>query len=186
MAGAPALSSACGVCHWLRGAAGAQRLAAATLSPWGTGLTDPPPWPTTQDPWGLGLIFVLVLKEVPFLLWAALAHLQRPDVARRLRQELTLAHTLGYSEREAWWRVGWPQLLPRLAVPLLGVWAYGLTVVDVALVIGPDHASHAGHAGLAMAAGCRPHCLTRKVPLRPGVWRWYWRLVQWCSGACGD
>lgn len=107
------------------------------LSPWATGLTAPPPWPSTQDPWGLGLIAVLVCKEIPFLLWAALAHLQRPDVARRLQQELRLAHTLGYSAQAAWWRVGWPQLLPRLAAPLLAVLAYGLTVVDVALLIGP-------------------------------------------------
>ena len=107
------------------------------LSPWATGLTTPPPWPTTQDPWGLGLMAVLVLKEVPFLLWAALAHLQRPDVARRLQQELRLAHTLGYSTAQAWWRVGWPQLLPRLSAPLVAVLAYSLTVVDVALIIGP-------------------------------------------------
>ena len=83
------------------------------LSPWATGLTTPPPWPTTQDPWGLGLMAVLVCKEIPFLLWAALAHLQRPDVARRLQQELRLAHTLGYGASAAWWRVGWPQLLQR-------------------------------------------------------------------------
>lgn len=108
------------------------------FSPWATGLTAPPPWPTTQDPWGLGLIAVLVCKEIPFLLWAALAHLQRPDVARRLQQELRLAHTLGYSASAAWWRVGWPQLLPRLTAPMLAVLAYGLTVVDVALLIGPS------------------------------------------------
>ena len=30
------------------------------LSPWATGFEAPPPWPTTQDPWGLGLIAVLV------------------------------------------------------------------------------------------------------------------------------
>ena len=38
------------------------------LSPWLTGFDFPPPWPTTQDPWGLGLIAALVLKEIPFLL----------------------------------------------------------------------------------------------------------------------
>ncbi len=107
------------------------------LSPWATGLDAPPPWTTTQDPWGLGLVAVLVFKEVPFLLWAAMAHLQRPDVARRLQQELLLAHTLGYRTSAAWWRVGWPQLLPRLTAPLLAVLAYSLTVVDVALIIGP-------------------------------------------------
>ncbi len=107
------------------------------LSPWATGLDVPPPWPTTQDPWGLGLVAVLVCKEMPFLLWAALAHLQRADVARRLRQELQLARTLGHTTAQAWWRVGWPQLLSRLYAPLLAVLAYNLTVVDVALVIGP-------------------------------------------------
>ena len=107
------------------------------LSPWATGMNAPPPWATTQDPWGLGLIAVLVLKEIPFLLWAAMGHLQRPDVTRRLQQELRLAHSMGYSAQAAWWRVAWPQVLPRLAAPLLAVLAYSLTVVDVALIIGP-------------------------------------------------
>lgn len=108
------------------------------LSPWATGLDAPPPWPTTQDPWSLGLIGVLVCKEIPFLLWTALAHLQRPDVAQRLRRELLLAHTMGYSPRAAWWRVGWPQLLAHQRAPLLAVLAYNLTAVDVALLIGPS------------------------------------------------
>jgi putative thiamine transport system permease protein len=107
------------------------------LSPWATGFDAPPPWLTTQDPWGLGLIAVLAFKEIPFLLWAALGHLQRPDVARRLQQELQVAQTLGYSPRTAWWRLAWPQIWPRLSGPMLAVLAYGLTVVDVALVIGP-------------------------------------------------
>jgi putative thiamine transport system permease protein len=107
------------------------------LSPWATGLQAPPPWPTTQDPWGLGLIAVLALKETPFLLWAAHTHLLRPDVAQRLQRELQLAASFGYGAQAAWWCIVWPQLLPRLAAPLLAVLAYGLTVVDVALVIGP-------------------------------------------------
>ncbi|MBC7438248.1 MAG: ABC transporter permease [Bdellovibrionales bacterium] len=107
------------------------------LSPWATGFDEPPPWPTTQDPWGLGLIAVLVFKEVPFLLWAAATQLQRSDVALRWTRELQVAHTLGYSGQAAWWRVLWPQLWPRLRWPLLAVLAYSLTVVDMALVIGP-------------------------------------------------
>lgn len=107
------------------------------LSPWATGWDAPPPWPTSQDPWGLGLVAVLVCKEIPFVLWSALAQLQRPDVALRLQQALQLAATLGYSTRATWWRVVWPQLWPRLVGPLLAVLAYSLTVVDVALLIGP-------------------------------------------------
>ncbi|MBX3657039.1 MAG: ABC transporter permease [Ramlibacter sp.] len=107
------------------------------LSPWATGLQAPPPWPTTQDPWGLGLIAVLVAKEVPFLLWAAATQLQRPDVAVRWPQELAQARSMGYAPATAWWRVLWPQLWPRLWGPLVAVLAYSLTVVDMALVIGP-------------------------------------------------
>jgi putative thiamine transport system permease protein len=107
------------------------------LSPWASGLDAPPPWATTQDPWGLGLIAVLVCKEIPFLLWAASSQLLRPDVAQRLQRQLQLAASLGYDAHSAWWRIVWPQLLPALAAPLLAVLAYSLTVVDVALVIGP-------------------------------------------------
>ena len=107
------------------------------LSPWATGLAAPPPWVTTQDPWGLGLIAVLVLKETPFLLWAAATQLQRAEVAQRFRAETHIARSMGYSGRTIWWRVVWPQLWPRLRWPMLAVLAYGLTVVDVALVIGP-------------------------------------------------
>lgn len=107
------------------------------FSPWATGLYAPPPWQSTQDPWGLGLVLVLVVKEVPFLLWAAAAQLQRVDLAERWRRELRLARSMGYGARAAWWRVLWPQLWPRLRWPLLAVLAYSLTVVDMALVIGP-------------------------------------------------
>ena len=107
------------------------------LSPWLTGFDSPPPWPTTQDPWGLGLILALVAKEVPFLLWTAATQLQRDDVRQRWRAEHTLAQTLGYAPRRAFWLVLWPQLATRLRWPLLAVLAYGLTVVDMALVIGP-------------------------------------------------
>lgn len=107
------------------------------LSPWATGLEEPPSWPTSQDPWGLGLVLVLVAKEVPFLLWTAAGQLQRPELARRWAQELQLAASMGYSSRHAWWRVLWPQLWPRMWGPLLAVLAYGLTVVDMALLVGP-------------------------------------------------
>lgn len=109
-----------------------------SVSPALTGLADPPPWPLTQDPWGLGLIAVLVAKEVPYLLWSAASHLQREDVRDRWLREWRLAQTLGYGPRRAWWRVVWPQLAPRLLAPALAVLAYSLTVVDMALVIGPS------------------------------------------------
>ena len=107
------------------------------VSPWATGFQAPPSWSTTQDPWGLGLIVVLVAKEVPFLLWVAASHLQRADETQRLLLDLQVARSMGYAAGIAWWRVVWPQLWPRLRWPMLAVLTYSMTVVDVALVIGP-------------------------------------------------
>ncbi len=97
----------------------------------------PPDWPTVNDPQGIGLTAVLLAKELPFLLWNAVALLARPDVALSLRGWLASGATLGYCRAGVWWRVLWPLLLPRLAWPLLAVLAYGLTVVDLALIVGP-------------------------------------------------
>jgi putative thiamine transport system permease protein len=107
------------------------------LSPWLTGFEWPPTWQTTQDPFGIGLIIALVAKETPFLLWNAATQLSRDDVQTRWQREHALAQTLGYSHTTAFWKVIWPQLSVRLHWPLLAVLAYGLTVVDMAIIIGP-------------------------------------------------
>lgn len=101
------------------------------------GWNAPPDLATVQDPFGLALIAGLVLKEVPFLLWNVVAQLRPVAQNAQLRQQLQTAQAMGYPAASVWWRVLWPQLLPRLALPLLAVWAYGLTVVDMALVLGP-------------------------------------------------
>ena len=108
------------------------------LSPWLTGFEQPPQIATSQDAYGLGLIAMLIFKEVPFLLWAAATQLQRDDTGARWLRECQAAQTLGYSASTAFWRVVWPQLSPRLLWPLLAVLAYGLTVVDAALIAGPS------------------------------------------------
>ncbi len=101
------------------------------------GWAAPPDWPTVNDPYAAGLVAVLVGKELPFLLWNTVALLARPDIAAALRGWLASGATLGYRGAAVWWRVLWPLLLPRLAWPLLAVLAYGLTVVDLALIVGP-------------------------------------------------
>jgi len=119
---------------WLFAPAGLLARAIAPLAGW----SAPPAWVTVNDPQGLMLIGVLVLKETPFLLWNLAALLARTDEAARLKQALAMAGSLGYTRRAFWWRLGWPLVLPLLAWPLLAVLAYGLTVVDVALVVGPN------------------------------------------------
>ena len=101
------------------------------------GWAEPPQWITTQDPLGLSLVTVLVLKEVPFLIWLIGAHLARPDIAQMLRGHFRVSQSLGHGSASVWMRVFIPQILPRLKWPLLIVWFYGASVVDVALAIGP-------------------------------------------------
>ena len=108
---------------------------AAPLAGW----TSPPDVSTVHDPLGMALILGLVLKEVPFLLWNVAAQLRPVAQAAQLRQALLTGQAMGYSAASVWWRVLWPQLLPRLALPLLAVWAYGASVVDMALVLGPTN-----------------------------------------------
>ena len=129
----PHAALAIGLVLWLSPSGWALRL----VSPGLTGFDTPPPWLTTQDPWGLGLILALWLKEVPFLLWVAATQLQREDLRRRWQAEFALAQTLGRTPDQAFAQVVWPQLATRLRWPLLAVLAYGLTVVDMALIIGP-------------------------------------------------
>ena len=101
------------------------------------GWSSPPDVATVQDPWGISLIVGLALKELPFLLLNVVAQFQKVGQGAELERHLQVAATLGYSARSTWLRVLWPQLLPRLALPLLAVWAYSFTVVDMALVLGP-------------------------------------------------
>lgn len=101
------------------------------------GWTSPPQWVTTQDPWGFTLIAALVLKETPFLVWALAALLNRDDMRRALDGQVAVARSLGHGPMSIFLRVILPQLLPRMAGPLIAVLAYSLTVVDMAVVVGP-------------------------------------------------
>jgi putative thiamine transport system permease protein len=97
----------------------------------------PPSWMTVQDPYGVSLVMALVLKEVPFLLVMIWAVLARGDSALALAGQWRAARSLGHGPGSVWLRVVQPQLLQRLAWPLAAVLAYGCTVVDMALVLGP-------------------------------------------------
>lgn len=103
-----------------------------------TGWTAPPQWVTTQDPDGVWLIAALVLKETPFLVWVFASLLNRDDLRLQLAGHAAVARSLGHGAVSTFLRVIFPQLLPRVALPLIAVFAYGMTVVDMALVIGPS------------------------------------------------
>ncbi len=106
---------------------------ARALSPWATGWDRPPDLDSVNDAAGLALIVGLVVKEVPFLTLVTLSAFGRLPVAR----DLAAARALGYGAGVAWAKVILPQLWPLLRLPLCAVLAYGLSNVEMAMILGP-------------------------------------------------
>ncbi len=107
---------------------------ARALSPWATGWSDPPDLMILNDPGGLALTAGLVAKEVPFLLLMALAALPQTDAPRRA----AIAASLGYGRAMGFVLTTLPPLYARLRLPVFAVLAYGMTNVDMALILGPS------------------------------------------------
>lgn len=104
------------------------------FSPWLTGFDRPPNWITVQDPYGVSLILALVVKEMPYLLFVMLATMK----SIKARESLQVGQALGYSRFTLWRKVLIPQLYPIIRLPIFIIIAFSLTVVDLALVIGPN------------------------------------------------
>ena len=87
------------------------------------------------DRYGVGLGLTLAVKESVFLLWASYALLGDPALAQ---QHLVL-RTQGYGR---WQCLAWlvlPRLMPQMRIVLLATAAWTLSVVDVALILGPGN-----------------------------------------------
>lgn len=80
------------------------------------------------------MILVLVLKEIPFLLLMIAATRQQIPQQQWLR----LSKSFGIKPRKAWWLIVAPALLKPLRMPLLAVIVYSLSVVDIAILVGPN------------------------------------------------
>jgi putative thiamine transport system permease protein len=103
------------------------------LSPWATGWDRPPDLLIVNDPWGLALVAGLVVKEVPFLLLMVLAALPQAD---SLRSQM-VARALGYGRVTGWLKAVAPRVYAQIRLPVYAVLAYSMSVVDVALILGP-------------------------------------------------
>ncbi len=99
-----------------------------------TGWDRPPDLLIVQDPWGLTLTAGLVAKEVPFLLLMALAALGQTDARRRMR----VAQALGYGRISGWLKTVFPAVYAQIRLPVYVVLAYSMSVVDVAMILGPS------------------------------------------------
>ncbi len=101
------------------------------------GWQTPPNWITTHDPNGLALIAALTIKEAPFLIWIIAGLLNRDDIRQIFNNQRAAATSLGHGGISVWLRLFLPQMMPKLIWPLVIVFIYAATVVDMSLVIGP-------------------------------------------------
>lgn len=88
-----------------------------------------------KDPYGIGLALALAVKEVPFLLLMSMPILSQ----LKIDQTTKVSASLGYSQHQMWWKCIFPQWFSKMRFPMLAVIAYSLSVVDVALIIGPTN-----------------------------------------------
>ncbi|UUM29594.1 ABC transporter permease [Vibrio japonicus] len=88
-----------------------------------------------KDPYALGLILMLAIKEVPFLVLMSIPILQQLKIEKIQK----VSQSMGYSSAQTWWKCILPQWLSKLRFPMLAVIAYSLSVVDVALIVGPNN-----------------------------------------------
>ncbi|MBS1301945.1 ABC transporter permease subunit [Loktanella sp. SALINAS62] len=103
-------------------------------SPWLTGWDRPPDVLILQDHWGLTMTAGLIIKEIPFLLLMTLAALGQADVVRAR----TVAAALGYGRVTGWLKCVFPRVYSQIRLPVYVVLAYGMSVVDVAVILGPN------------------------------------------------
>lgn len=107
---------------------------ARLTSPELTGWDRPPDLLIVQDSWGLAMTAGLIVKEVPFLLLITLAALGQADAQRSVR----VARALGYGRLTGWLKTVFPRVYAQIRPPVYVVLAYAMSVVDVAVILGPN------------------------------------------------
>ena len=107
---------------------------ARAFSPWFTGWDRPPDLLIVQDTWGLTLTAGLIAKEVPFLMLMTLATLGQAQNS----QSRMVAQSLGYGRVSGWIKTVFPRVYAQIRLPVYVVLAYSMSVVDVAVILGPN------------------------------------------------
>ena len=99
----------------------------------------------------------------------------------RADDQLRMARSLGYGPVCAWLKVVLPRVYPQIRLPVYAVLAYSLSVVDMAIVLGPTTPPTLAPAGAALVQRSRPRDALsgrRRAPVCSS--RSWWR-----RSACG-
>jgi putative thiamine transport system permease protein len=109
-------------------------LGARLISPELTGWQSPPDLYLVNDPMGLALMLGLAAKEIPFILLVALAALpQLPVQGWR-----AMGAALGHGRMAAFAFILLPPLYRQMRLAVFAVLAFSTSVVDVAMILGPQ------------------------------------------------
>ena len=106
---------------------------ARALSPWPTGWDRPPDLLILGDPLGLAMVLGLVVKELPFLLLMMIAALPQAKAA----PSMAVITALGYGRARGWLLAVFPAVYRQVRLPVYVVFAYSMSAVDAALILGP-------------------------------------------------
>lgn len=87
------------------------------------------------DPYGIGLGMTMAVKESAFVLWAIYAVLPEKTLA----QKMVVLQSLGYSRIQGLFWLVLPTIAPALGAVMLAVVAWSLSVVDIAIILGPGN-----------------------------------------------
>jgi putative thiamine transport system permease protein len=128
----PHLALAIGLAFLLAPSGWILRLAAA-LWPGLLVQGQPPDYLLVNDPAGLAMTLALVIKETPFVIAVTVSALRRLDVEGQRR----VWQSLGYPPARGWFLILLPQVYRLIRLPVLAVLAYGLSVADLSIVLGP-------------------------------------------------
>ncbi|MCD4674699.1 MAG: hypothetical protein K8S18_01725, partial [Desulfobacula sp.] len=80
------------------------------------------------------LSIALAIKEFPFLIMVTMGALGRLDIEKTL----LAGRALGYKKEQVWLKILIPRLYPHLRLSIFAVIAYSLSVVDMAIILGPS------------------------------------------------
>ncbi|NOX35481.1 MAG: ABC transporter permease [Deltaproteobacteria bacterium] len=104
------------------------------VSPGMTGFVYPPDWVFLNDPEGVSLAIGLVIKEFPFLIMVAMGALGQLEIEKTI----LAGKALGYQKEQVWLKILIPRLYPHLRLSIFAIIAYSLSVVDMAIILGPS------------------------------------------------
>lgn len=104
------------------------------VSPTITGWERPPDLLIVQDSWGLTMTLGLIAKEIPFLTLMALAAIGQSKTSQSIR----VSQALGYGRVSGWLKTVFPLVYAQIRLPVYVVLAYSMSVVDVAMILGPS------------------------------------------------